>query len=208
MMKLGASKHWSVALKLLTNETDIRANAFLEYFEPLREYLTREIKRMKSDEMRDILTEYNKKAATQCNKLKLAKWAKITDINNVEKHGASVKAVAEHAAFIRDEYERHFHDLDPSDYDDEQVRRQVRFIKMIGKNALNSSRLNELTRTLDEMENVYNNAEFCDFNKPNCTQKLTLEPGEFRGGVKTHFPKLKFVHFHRNEGNHGKLHGL
>lgn len=178
-MKLGASKHWSVALKSLTNETDISAKALLEYFQPLRDFLSGEIKRMKSDALRPILAEYNDNAAKQCNKLQLAAWAKITDVNNAEKNKAHAEAVEEHAKFIKSQYEKHFQGLNPSDYDDEQIQRQIRIIKNIGTNALNDSRLAELTLTKNEMENIYNNAEFCDFQQSNCTKKLTLNPGEY-----------------------------
>lgn len=176
-MKLGASKHWSVALKLLTNETDISARALLEYFEPLRSFLIEETKRMKSDDMRPILAKYNEVAAIQCSKLQLADWEKTTDVNNVEKSKAYTKAVKEHAEFVKDQHKKHFYGLKPSDFNDEQIQRQIQIITNIGINALNESRLTELTNTTDEMEKIYNNAEFCDFYEPNCTEKLTLEPG-------------------------------
>ncbi|XP_031624027.1 angiotensin-converting enzyme-like isoform X2 [Contarinia nasturtii] len=47
-LKLGASKHWSEALKLITGETTLSANAILEYFKPLRTVLVSEINRMKA----------------------------------------------------------------------------------------------------------------------------------------------------------------
>lgn len=176
-MKLGASKHWSVALKSLTNESDVSAKALLEYFKPLRDFLNEEIKRFKSDAMRPILAEYNKNAAIQCNKLKLADWAKTTDVNNVEKSRAYAKAVEEHAKFVKEQHKQHFQGLDPSDFSDEQIQRQIKIITNIGKFALNESRLAELTATKEQMEKIYNNAEFCDYREPNCTEKLTLEPG-------------------------------
>lgn len=41
-LKLGLSKHWSVALEAMTGETEIKADAILEYFNPLYEYLKAE----------------------------------------------------------------------------------------------------------------------------------------------------------------------
>lgn len=38
-LSLGASKHWKEALFALTGEHDISADAILEYFKPLQEYL-------------------------------------------------------------------------------------------------------------------------------------------------------------------------
>lgn len=188
-MKLGASKHWSVALESLTNETDISAKALLEYFQPLRDFLIDEINDMKSDALRSILAEYNDMAAKQCNKLQLADWAKTTDVNNEEKSKAYAKAVEEHAKFVKDQHKTHFHGLNPSDFNDENIQRQIKFIANIGKYALNDIRLAELTQTMDEMEKIYNNAEFCDFQQPNCTKKLTLDPGEFHLHRKMLFAK-------------------
>lgn len=167
-----------MALKSLTNETEISTKALLEFFEPLRDFLNKEIKEMESDAMRRILAEYNDIAAIQCNKLNLADWAKTTDVNNEEKGKAYAKAVEEHAEFVRDQHKNHFQGLNPSDFHDEQIQRQLRIIKNIGTNALNATRLAELVETRGEMQNIYNNAEFCDYHEPNCTEKLTLEPGE------------------------------
>lgn len=42
-LSLGASKHWSETLKILTNgETKLSADAILEYFEPLDRFLLHE----------------------------------------------------------------------------------------------------------------------------------------------------------------------
>lgn len=207
-MKLGASKHWSEALRSLTNETEISAKALLEYFEPLRVHLVEEIKRMNSDAMRPILAEYNDAAAKQCNKLQLANWAKATDINNAEKSETYAKAVAEHAEFVREQHQK-FEGLNVSDFNDEQIQRQIKIITKIGKYALNESRLAELTKTKDAMEKIYNNAQFCDYHKPNCTEKLTLEPGKFIRAIemdKSNQSKKSFIFFAiRNEGNYGHI---
>ncbi len=42
MLSLGSSVHWSEALESLTNEKEINADALLEYFEPLTNWLIRE----------------------------------------------------------------------------------------------------------------------------------------------------------------------
>jgi peptidyl-dipeptidase A len=41
-LKLGLSKHWSVALKAMTGETEISGEAILDYFKPLYDYLKAE----------------------------------------------------------------------------------------------------------------------------------------------------------------------
>jgi hypothetical protein len=42
MLSLGSSKHWTHALKLLTGEDTITADALLEYFQPLHDWLITE----------------------------------------------------------------------------------------------------------------------------------------------------------------------
>ncbi|RNA19074.1 angiotensin-converting enzyme [Brachionus plicatilis] len=42
MLELGASKHWSEALKVLTNQDKISSDALFEYFKPLYEWLIQE----------------------------------------------------------------------------------------------------------------------------------------------------------------------
>ena len=41
-LSLGASKHWSEALKAMTGETEITGEAIVEYFAPLLEFLEKE----------------------------------------------------------------------------------------------------------------------------------------------------------------------
>lgn len=38
-LQLGATKHWSQTLELLTGESKMNASAILEYFDPLYQYL-------------------------------------------------------------------------------------------------------------------------------------------------------------------------
>jgi peptidyl-dipeptidase A len=42
MLALGSSEHWTYSLKLLSGETTVNANAILEYFEPLIDWLKTE----------------------------------------------------------------------------------------------------------------------------------------------------------------------
>lgn len=44
-LKLGASKHWSEVLKIITGEHEMSADAFLEYFKPLHDFLIKENKK-------------------------------------------------------------------------------------------------------------------------------------------------------------------
>lgn len=42
MLELGASKHWTYALKLLTGQSKVTAEPLLKYFAPLTEWLIKE----------------------------------------------------------------------------------------------------------------------------------------------------------------------
>jgi peptidyl-dipeptidase A len=49
MLELGTSKHWTAALRLLTNEGTLNANALFEYFQPLYEWLVKENNKYPND---------------------------------------------------------------------------------------------------------------------------------------------------------------
>lgn len=177
-MKLGTSRHWSYVLKTLTNEADISTSALLEYFQPLHQFLVEENRRMNSDAIRPALAIYNEEAAAQCNKRNLANWEKVTDLNNEAKSQAYLVAYEEYAAFVQNQHRKLFNGLKPSDFNDAQIQRQILLNSNLGVYALNQSQLTKLTEAKKEMEIIYNNAAFCDYEDPNCTTKLTLDPGK------------------------------
>ena len=39
MLALGASKHWSKALEMLTSDSEIKADSLVKYFQPLTDWL-------------------------------------------------------------------------------------------------------------------------------------------------------------------------
>ena len=51
MLSLGSSKHWVYALKLLTGEQTANMDAFIEYFEPLLEWLKNENEKYPDDKV-------------------------------------------------------------------------------------------------------------------------------------------------------------
>lgn len=179
-LKLGGSKHWSEALNAITGESNMSAAAILEYFAPLQEFLIEANKRLKQqDEVRDILAKYNEEASIQNNKLQLATWDKTTDLKNETKQDIYVKTVSESAKFTKDQIELHFRNLNPEEFTDERIKRQIKSITNLGTNALNEEQLRNFTNTLSEMIQIYNTAEFCEYKKENCTEneRLTLDPG-------------------------------
>jgi peptidyl-dipeptidase A len=172
-LNIGFSQHWSKALEELTGETDINASAILEYFKPLYDFL-------KSENMKkDHLDPYNEAAAIEMNKFVEAQWAVATDTESQEKQAALSLAVSEHAAFDKKWYNEVFKGEKPEDYADESVKRQLKFLTKLGTSVLDDSDLTELTETQMGMENTYNTAKICPFDKQNCnlaTEGLTLDP--------------------------------
>lgn len=179
-LKLGASKHWSEALQAITGESEMSADAIIEYFAPLQEYLVEANKKLKKqDDVREILVKYNEEATVQCNRLQIADWDKTTDLKNQTKQDIYTKTVALNAKFTKEQIDTHFRGLDLNEFTDERVKRQIKLITNLQKDALNEDDLVNFTNTVAEMVKIYNTAEFCAFSKPNCTdeERLTLDPG-------------------------------
>lgn len=86
----------------------------------------------------------------------------------------------EEAAFEKDTWNQYFKDLNPDDYQDEFLRRQVEDLIVLGNAALDEDRLSELTTTVNTMTNIYSTARICPYKEQDCdldTAGLTLEPG-------------------------------
>lgn len=179
-LKLGASKHWSEVLKIMTGETELKADAILEYFQPLQQVLDDEIERFEyEDEIRQKLEQFNAQSTEYCKKLEHSLWDTMTDINSTIKKDIHKNAVAESAKFIKTEYMSKFKDLTEENIRDEKISRQIKLIGQLGTNVLDESDLKNFTEIMDEMIHIYNMAEFCSYDKPNCTEteRLTLDPG-------------------------------
>lgn len=109
-----------------------------------------------------------------------AEWAVATDLNNVTKHEILSKVVTENAKFSKDQYSLLFKGLNPNDFLDEKLQRQVAQLSKLGVDALDEKTLNEFTEIKGNLEKFYNNAKFCDYKKPDCDldkDGLTLDPG-------------------------------
>lgn len=137
-LEMGYSEHWSEALKKLTGESDISAQAILEYFAPLRTFLK------KQNDMSDVLETYDEEASVQCNKLVKAEWAVATDTTNTAKQEDLAKAVLENAKFSRKNYDEHFKGVKPDDYTNELVKRQLKYLTELGRDALSDEDLDKV----------------------------------------------------------------
>lgn len=133
---LGSSKHWSEALKEMTGDTKLTAQALLEYFAPLKEFLETENRKTNDEKMADILVEYDQAAAKMMNKVVKAEWAVATDTNNKEAAEAYSRAIVENSQFVNEWYEQHFKHYTPEDFEDKTIQRQIRLLTHRGLNTL------------------------------------------------------------------------
>lgn len=143
-LEIGYSQHWSKALEEITGETDINASAILEYFKPLFDFLKEENDKNKENDMKDYLDGYNEAAAIEMNKFVEAQWAVATDTENKTKQEALSEAVSKNAEFNRKVYNEIFKDEKPEDYEDESIKRQLKFLTKLGIGVLNDDDLDEV----------------------------------------------------------------
>lgn len=165
----------------MTGNAEMSADAMLEYFKPLHDFLKDANKRLaKEDEVRQLLIKYDESASKQCTKLQLADWDKTTDLENETKQQLYREAVTENAAFIKEQYKLHFSNINADDFADGNVRRQIKILQDLGKDALDEPDLLKLTENIEKMIQIFNTATFCGYHKQNCSneERLTLDPGK------------------------------
>lgn len=180
-MKLGASKHWSEVLEVMTGETEINSNAIVEYFKPLQDHLIEENKRwLIEDEARKALDKFSEEATVYCHKAEIADWDQTTDLNNETKAEIYAQAVAERAKFNKEQYQQIFSQYNLDEIKDEKIKRQLRKVSRLGSNVLDETRLLELTDIINKMVKIYNTATFCNYTNQNCAEneRQTLDPGK------------------------------
>ncbi|KAL7025993.1 hypothetical protein ACKWTF_013731 [Chironomus riparius] len=172
-LEMGYSRHWSEALEVLTGSREISAQALLEYFKPLKDFLEKENK------MIEVLADYEVKGTQMCNELVKAEWDVATDSESQTKKNDYEKVVLKNSVFTKEFYENHFKNVKPEDYSDEKIQRQLKQLVTLGRDALDENRLRNLTNTQTTMETIYNTARICPFNNTECnleTSGLTLDP--------------------------------
>lgn len=170
-------------MKVITGETNITADAILEYFKPLRKVLVEQTERLRQeDEVRKKLEKYDQESTVYFQNVRKADWDKTTDLQDPVKEDIYIKAVAANAEFVKDSYKSTFLQYANETYPDEKISRQIKFIGNLGTNALDPTRLVEFTSTVNEMVKIYNSATFCPYNNQDCAddQRMSLEPGKSR----------------------------
>jgi peptidyl-dipeptidase A len=138
-LKLGMSEPWSVALEKLTGESEVSADAMLEYFAPLQKFLDR------SNEMYETLRKHNVEASRECNKLVKAEYAVATDTLNQTAVDELEKAVLESAKFTKEQYERNFKGKEVEQFGGETLQRQLKVLTVLGTDALEEKDLKNVS---------------------------------------------------------------
>jgi peptidyl-dipeptidase A len=189
-LELGYSKHWSVALEKMTGEKEIKGSAVVEYFKPLYDFLK------KNNEMENILTDYNDESSKLCNKQSIANWDVTTDIGNKTKEEKQDQAIVEYAQFRKQQFELHFKNANPNEYEAD-VKRQLMLLKDMGTAALDDNDLSALNANRNKMSGIYNSARICPFDKQNCdlaTEGLTLDPDiELKLASSTNYDEMQYI---------------
>uniref|UniRef100_A0A7G3ADB7 Angiotensin-converting enzyme n=1 Tax=Lutzomyia longipalpis TaxID=7200 RepID=A0A7G3ADB7_LUTLO len=180
-LQLGTSKHWSDALEAITGSRVMDASPLIEYFQPLYDFLKVENENLRNEAMQETLREYNVLAAEEAAKMVHASWDVSTNIGNTAIQEQYNQAVLQNAQFHKEKYEEIFSGLNPEDYTDEDVRRQLLYLTKLGISILPEEDLSTLTAAKLRMENTYSDAKICPYTKRDCNvdtdpDALTLDP--------------------------------
>ncbi|KAL3278129.1 hypothetical protein HHI36_013474 [Cryptolaemus montrouzieri] len=123
--------------------------------------------------------EYDQNETYWCTKLQEANWNFESDLNNEEKEEELVNVILESAAYNKRVWEEYLKDIVPDDYKDPDLKRKIKFAKMLGKSVLDNDKLAELTNVTNTMVEIYSTGKICPYRNQNCelkTEGLSLDP--------------------------------
>nr|CAD7590024.1 unnamed protein product [Timema genevievae] len=126
--------------------------------------------------------QYATQIGQYCNNYVVASWGYNTDVANQTKAEELNTKLLDYSSFKKDQWELHFKSLvsNWSEADDPNLRRQLKFLTVLGTSALNESLLTELNSCQTRMENVYSTAKICPYRDQGCNltaNGLSLDPG-------------------------------
>ncbi|CAH1994103.1 unnamed protein product [Acanthoscelides obtectus] len=137
--------------------------------------------KISEDELKQYLNNvYEREASDQCRKAALAQFDFETDIRNKKKEELTTNLTLEQAAWEKNVWTKYFKDIVPEEYEDPTIRREVKFLKILGSAALEPKKLEELNEVNNRMTEIYSTGKICPYKIPNCDlakEGLTLEPG-------------------------------
>ncbi|XP_049283959.1 angiotensin-converting enzyme-like [Anopheles funestus] len=194
-LSLGYSEDWQDALEKLTGEQEISGKALLEYFEPLYQFLKEENRKFKVAEMKDIVERYSEQYSLACNRQVKAQFATQVDVGNPQLQQHLTEVLAENTKFVLDNYNRYFADVNPQEFPDPLVSRQVQFLSQISINKLPVQDLAKLQNALGRMQNTYSSATICPYSDQQCTDgKVSLDPELYEVMAKSeNYDELEYV---------------
>ncbi|ESO94197.1 hypothetical protein LOTGIDRAFT_118685, partial [Lottia gigantea] len=171
MLKLGSSKPWPEAMKMVTGSTKMDASALMEYFQPLIDWLKKE------NEGEDLgwdencpedgliqadrwLKSYDKRAEKATNAMYEGDWAYQTNITDYTSK-MSVKRRVELDLFKK-KAAMEANQLDWKNFKNTEIKRQFKKITNIGPSAMKSNTaLEKMQQLQSKMEGVYGAATVC-----------------------------------------------
>ncbi|GJQ76247.1 hypothetical protein Trydic_g20308, partial [Trypoxylus dichotomus] len=201
-LSLGSSVHWSQALERMTGETELDGSAILDYFKPLYDYLVEYNNQSPPFETEEELINwlgntYEQFASENCYQQQIAEWDYATDINNPEKAAVLTQVTLDVAEKRKEWWQQYFAPLNVDDYQDEQLKRQLRSLKNLGSAALSADKLEEYTNVLQSMRNTYSTGKICPYTQQGCdleNEGLSLEPDiEAIIATSTDYDELEYV---------------
>ncbi|GJQ76300.1 hypothetical protein Trydic_g14, partial [Trypoxylus dichotomus] len=201
-LSLGSSVHWSQALEEMTGETELDGTAILDYFKPLYDYLVDYNNQSPPFETEEELINwlgntYEQFASENCYQQQVAEWDYATDIDNPEKAAVLTQVTLDVAEKRKEWWQQHFAPLNVDDYQDEQLKRQLRSLKNLGSAALSVDKLEEFTNILQSMRNTYSTGKICPYSQQACVlenEGLSLEPDiEAVIATSTDYDELEYV---------------
>lgn len=136
--------------------------------------------KLTEDELKNFLENtYEKEASQNCYKANVAEFDYETDINNQTKQDLTTSTVLEIADWVKNIWTKYFKDIQPNDYSDPLLKRQVRTVHILGDAALEKEKLAQLTNITTTMTGIYGTGKICPYNNQQCDLSkngLGLEP--------------------------------
>ncbi|KAI4458412.1 angiotensin-converting enzyme [Holotrichia oblita] len=163
-LSLGASRHWEDVLEIMTGSREMSADALLEYFNPLHEFLIdANDQELTQEELEDyIYVDYQFAAVRELGAGRKVDWQ--FDLNMGTTRVAKLQSELETAAFRR-YWRTFFADIE---YTQQDILDQLEEVNNLGDAALSNDTLSELTDYLIDWKLRYSGIRVCPFQNSNC----------------------------------------
>ncbi|OXA43749.1 angiotensin-converting enzyme [Folsomia candida] len=122
---------------------------------------------------------YEAEISRMCQQAVLADWEYNTDLGDPDKEQAATEANIAYSKSIFDHWDNVLRHYNYTDFIEESLKRQLKFLNIVGTAALNDADLTQYNTILATMSRVYGTGKICPFAKQDCdlaTEGLNLEP--------------------------------